>query len=303
MANLALALDEIIQQDKKKGIGGRGGGGIRRPRAAGLEAAGGVKTSARTRFPQRGFVSGEVPAGRWKHDKFFETYGGGKKGGGMAARKQLGMVGRRTSGTMLGGGKSSGGIAARLARKAIGGGQSGLVKLQISNLPETVLTSDLEELFQEYNCYGVTVHYDESGAHLGTGDLFTDQQSANQILREFKDIAVDGQEICFCIVSESGSAAAAGMIGGGGRSKPTIRDRLRRIGGGSNPIGKRRTLLKKRLSGGSGRVGAARAGAAGRKARMNAGRGGTTSSASTAAGKAKTAEELDMELDAYMQKK
>lgn len=58
MANLALALDEIIQQDKKKGIGGRGGGGIRRPRAAGLEAAGGVKTSARTRFPQRGFVSG-----------------------------------------------------------------------------------------------------------------------------------------------------------------------------------------------------------------------------------------------------
>ena len=302
MANLALALDEIIQQDKKKGFGR--GGGIRRPRADGLEAAG-VKTSARTRFPQRGFVSGEVPAGRWKHDKFFETYGGGKKGGGMAARKQLGLIGRRTSGTILGGGgKSSGGIAARLARKAIGGGQSGLVKLQISNLPETVVTSDLEELFQEYNCYGVTVHYDESGAHLGTGDLFTDQQSANQILREFKDIAVDGQEICFCIVSESGKAAAAGIIGGGGRTKPTIRDRLRRIGGGSNPIGKRRTLVKKRLSGGSGRVGAARAGAAGRKARMNAGRGGTTSTGSTSAGgKAKTAEELDMELDAYMQKK
>lgn len=62
MANLALALDEIIQQDKK--VGGsprqRGGGG-RRARAAigGGFAENGMSTS-RSRFPQRGFVSGVI---------------------------------------------------------------------------------------------------------------------------------------------------------------------------------------------------------------------------------------------------
>ena len=49
-----------------------------------------------------------------------------------------------------------------------------------------------KELFQEYNCYGVTVHYDEMGNHLGTADLFTDQKTAAEIIREFKDIAIDG---------------------------------------------------------------------------------------------------------------
>lgn len=82
----------------------------------------------------------EVPAGRWKHDKFYETYGGAKGGAG---KRQLGALGKRASATSLGG-KSSGGIAARLARKAVAGGQKGMVKLQISNLPESVVTTDLE---------------------------------------------------------------------------------------------------------------------------------------------------------------
>ena len=64
MANLALALDEIIREGKK--TGGRGSPRVRGGRRlGGRKAAGGMamdavepRTSARTRFPQRGFVSG-----------------------------------------------------------------------------------------------------------------------------------------------------------------------------------------------------------------------------------------------------
>ena len=298
MANLALALDEIISKTKNMGSPRRVGGGGRRGTGGRIGGGGGraaavedePRTSARTRFPQRGFVSGEVPAGRWKHDKFFEAYGGAKPG----ARKQLAVIGKRGSASSLGG-KATGGIAARLARKAVGGGQSGMVKLQISNLPESVLTSDLEELFQDYNSYGVTVHYDEAHNHLGTADLFTDQRSAKQILQEFKNIAIDGREIKFCIVAESGAAAAGALADTG---KLSIHDRLHRVSG--NPIQRRRAMVVKKRTG-TPKVSAAKAGAAGRKV----GRIGKPSGAGTsaAAAKVKTAEELDMELEAYMHKK
>lgn len=53
-ANLAMALDEIIKQ----GMNPRSAG---TKRAAGNARRGGIgSTSARTRFPQRGFVSGVV---------------------------------------------------------------------------------------------------------------------------------------------------------------------------------------------------------------------------------------------------
>ena len=294
MANLAMALDEIISKTKKMGSPRQVGGGGRR--SAGRRIGGGgrgaaaaveePRTSARARFPQRGFVSGEVPAGRWKHDKFFETEGGAKSG----ARKPA-VLGKRGSASSLGVGKATGGgIAARLARKAAGGGQTGIVKLQISNLPKSVLTSDLEELFQDFNCNGVTVHYDEAHNHLGTADLFTDQQSAKQILQEFKNIAIDGREIKFCIVAESG--AAVGALADSGK-KRSIHDRLHRVSG--NPIQKRRRamVVKKRVSGGAPKVGAAKAGKAGRKGRAgkpSASAGAGTSTA--AASKVKSAQEL-----------
>jgi hypothetical protein len=64
MANLAMALDEIISKTKKMGSPRQVGGGGRR--SAGRKIGGGgrgaaveePRTSARARFPQRGFVSG-----------------------------------------------------------------------------------------------------------------------------------------------------------------------------------------------------------------------------------------------------
>ncbi|CAK5073957.1 unnamed protein product [Meloidogyne enterolobii] len=121
------------------------------------------------------------------------------------------------------------------------------------------------------------------GNHLGTADLFTDQKTAAEIIREFKDIAIDGQEIKFCIVSESGASATAASLAGG---KPSIRDRLRRVSGNSI----RRKGVKKVI--------VVRAGAAGRKARL-----GKKLAESATKLRTKTAEELDMELESYMQKK
>lgn len=289
-SNLSLALEDIIKGTKKAGINSGKGRRVRGSRTTSVtpkSTDAGPRTSVRSRFPQRGFVSGDVPAGKWKHDKFFETYGGGKK------RPSAGVFGRGLSGVSSAGGKSSSGIAARLARKAANTKQSGMVKMQISNLLSTVVTSDLEELFQDYNVYGVVVHYDEAGTHLGTADIFTDQQTASQILREFKGIAIDNREIKFCIVTESGTAAANGL-----GERVNILDRLHHVA--SNPIKRRSLQMKKRVSGGGIRkkVGAARAGAAGRKAASSA-----KAVSTLAAAKNKTAEELDMELDAYMQKK
>uniref|UniRef100_A0A183CCA6 FoP_duplication domain-containing protein n=1 Tax=Globodera pallida TaxID=36090 RepID=A0A183CCA6_GLOPA len=266
-ANLAMALDEIIKNQGKgsRAVGVKRGGG----RLVGATA------SARPRFPQRGFVSG-VPAGQWKHDKFAEIYGGGKK---RASGSSLGVFKSIKSGL-------GGSIGARIARKATGRDSGGMVKLQMSNLPESVVTLDLEELFQDFNVFGVAVHYDEMGSHLGTADLFTDQQSASNILREFKDIAIDGQEIKFCLVTEGTDSVGA--------KRANIRDRLQRISGGANPI-RKKSLVRKRISGGSIK----------KLARVGGGRrrvvGGGVSAGKVEA-KAKTAEELDKELEAYMKK-
>lgn len=290
-SNLSLALEDIIKGTKKTGLAGNLGKGRRAKTLAAAKSSDvGPRTSVRSRFPQRGFVSGDVPAGKWKHDKFFETYGGGSK-----KRQNVGILGRGLGGISSAGGKSTGGIAARLARKAAGIKQSGMVKMQISNLPSTVVTSDLEELFQDYNVYGIVVHYDEAGTHLGTADIFTDQQTASEILKEFKGIAIDGREIKFCIVTET-KPANSGL-----GARVNILDRLHQVT--SNPIKRRRSLqIKKRVSGGGIRkIGTARVGAAGRtrKAAASSAKAGSSS----AAAKNKTAEELDMELDAYMHKK
>ena len=55
MANLALALDEIISQGKNTK---RGAGRITRAGAIGAAFGEEPLTSARTRFPRKGFVSG-----------------------------------------------------------------------------------------------------------------------------------------------------------------------------------------------------------------------------------------------------
>jgi len=57
-ANLALALDEIISQSKPTKRSGVRAGRVTRAGAVQAAIGEGPRTSARTRFPQRGFVSG-----------------------------------------------------------------------------------------------------------------------------------------------------------------------------------------------------------------------------------------------------
>jgi len=212
MASLSLALDEIISNQRQK----RGGGGSgtkrvgrmssNRPAGFGRRVGGGG--SGRYMF------SDDVPSGKWKHDKFSEIYNGGRKFGG------------------------GGGGGGRFNRRRSTNDE--IVKLNISNLPESVVTADLEELFQDFGIHGVVVHYDETGAHVGTADLFVDSRSANAIIREFSNIAIDGQEMKIAIVDESGG-------------KVTIRDRIQRIA--RNPIRNRKPNLRRSVSARSGNRG------------------------------------------------
>jgi hypothetical protein len=60
--------------------------------------------------------------------------------------------------------------------------------MQLNNL-------NLQDLFQDFKPYGVGVHYNEYGQHMGTADLFVDTRSAQNILQEFAKIAIDGSFI------------------------------------------------------------------------------------------------------------
>jgi len=231
-------------------IGGRRSGGVRNIGGSRrIGASGGRKPLAR-----------DIDSGKWKHDKFADLYSGKRRGG----------VGTST-------------------RIGSGGGGKDIVKVNISNLPDTVVTADLAELFQDFTVYGVSVHYDELGQHLGTADLFVNNRSAKDILREYARIAIDGQELKFAIVDESGR-----MTGG----RAPIQDRIRRVT--RNPIRKE----QRRSSGAGGGVG-------GRRTRSTDRRrsGGPIKSGGGGAGgrgkgnsdkKVMSVDELDKQLEAYM---
>jgi len=246
-------LEEIISTQKQKGRGGNrkgfaGGNTSRRSGGGG----GGFSRGGRN-FGREKYFSDDTPSGKWKHDKFAELQsgGGGKK-------------------------RSVGASGATGIRRPRGAASSEIVKLNISNLPDTVLTADLEELFQDFGVYGVAVHYDEAGQHLGTADLFVDLLSAKDIIREYANIAIDGQEINIAIVDESGLL------------KPRIQDRIRRVA--NNPIRGRRAQIQRRGSPPK-RIG-------GRRSAGGAAR--TAKGAGAGKPKLKTPEELDKELEAYM---
>lgn len=220
-------------------VGGRGRG-LRGARMGRRSGGGG---------PGRFTFSTDVPSGKWKHDKFSEVYGS-------------------DDGDSFTEGRSFGGGGGGFSRRRSAGNRSSIVKLNISNLPDSVITADLEELFQDFDVYGVTVHYDETGAHLGTADLFVGEPSSIDILKEFRGIAIDGKEMKFALIDESAA-------------KVNIRSRLQLVR--SNPIRRRKVGLRR--SGGVGRRTGGASGGSGR--------------AATNVSKLST-EDLDKELDAYM---
>ncbi|GBN57604.1 THO complex subunit 4 [Araneus ventricosus] len=148
-----------------------------------------------------------------------------------------------------------------------GGLSTGLTKLLVSNLDYGVSDGDIKELFAEFGpLRKAAVHYDRSGRSLGTADVIFERRSdAVKAMKQYNGVPLDGRPMNIQITSSTLPSVSRGRIGslGGG-------------GGGGN-----RSFNRGRLSGNS---------------RGRGGRGGASQR------KVPTAEELDAELDAYVNK-
>ncbi|XP_064086887.1 THO complex subunit 4-like isoform X2 [Macrobrachium nipponense] len=131
------------------------------------------------------------------------------------------------------------------------------------------------ELFAEFgNMRNAAVHYDRSGRSLGTAHVSFDRNAdALKALRQYNGIHLDGRPMKISIEGGTGGGIRNGV------------GPVKRLGQGPRPVGNK---------GGRGRIGRGGRGAS----RGGRGRGG----AGGRGGKAKvpTAEELDAELDAYV---
>lgn len=138
------------------------------------------------------------------------------------------------------------------------------VRINISNLAPSVVSSDLEELFANYRIEAATVNYNESGISVGTGDIYLRKSDAENVINDFKGVALDGQVMRMVLVDGSDSL--------GSRIRVTPVQRGFRNGG------------DRRFNGGTGKGGSyGRRSRSDRRAKM-------------------TAAELDAELEAYMSK-
>jgi THO complex subunit 4 len=144
---------------------------------------------------------------------------------------------------------------------------TGLTKLLVSNLDYGVSDSDIKELFAEFGpLRKAAVHYDRSGRSLGTADvIFERRLDAVKAMKQYNGVPLDGRPMNIQITSSTVPNSNRGSSSGGGGG-----------GGGSSQRGFNR----------SRQVGSNR----GRQ-----GRGGAQK-------KVPTAEELDAELDAYVNK-
>ncbi|XP_064086500.1 THO complex subunit 4-like [Macrobrachium nipponense] len=155
------------------------------------------------------------------------------------------------------------------------GPKSGPVKLVLSNLDFGVSDTDIHELFSEFGpLRSAAIHYDRSGRSLGTGHVTFDRNSdAVRAQRKYNGVRLDGRTMKITV--------EGGAEGGAKRSDVGPVKRLgqgpRSFGGGS------------RLSGGN---------AGNRNTR--GGRGRRRGTGGREKTKVPTAEELDAELDAYV---
>jgi len=163
--------------------------------------------------------------------------------------------------------------------------RSGPAKLLIANLDFGVSDSDIHELFAEFGTMrNAAVHYDRSGRSLGTAHVSFERQSdALKALRQYNGVHLDGRPMKITV---------EGNLGGGGMRNGV--PPVKRLSQGPRPLGGgNRGGSRGRSSGGRGGRGTPRGGGGGRgRGGAAGGRGGKT--------KVPTAEELDAELDAYV---
>ncbi|XP_064086886.1 THO complex subunit 4-like isoform X1 [Macrobrachium nipponense] len=202
---------------------------------------------------------------------------GGGRGGGRGGARGGRVRGRGGSRPVQRGGRAAGGRGGNrmfnAPRRPVV--RSGPTKLLIANLDFGVSDSDIHELFAEFgNMRNAAVHYDRSGRSLGTAHVSFDRNAdALKALRQYNGIHLDGRPMKISIEGGTGGGIRNGV------------GPVKRLGQGPRPVGNK---------GGRGRIGRGGRGAS----RGGRGRGG----AGGRGGKAKvpTAEELDAELDAYV---
>ncbi|ULT95685.1 hypothetical protein L3Y34_004403 [Caenorhabditis briggsae] len=170
------------------------------------------------------------------------------------------------------------------------GNDSKIIRVNISNLATTVISSDLEELFGDYKLHSVSVNFNEHGESLGTGDISLAKRDADRLVQKYSGVALDGKMMKFAVIDSSN---IAGRVDFGNRSRSSQGSSGRGFQSGPRRFNRKpEDFLRDGVHEGD-----TKRGGSGRGGFRKGGRGDRDSKPK------KTEAELDAELEAYMAKR
>jgi len=278
VSNVDMSLDQFIKTNKIRpnrggGRGARGAGGRGKQ-----QGRGGNRQGTRGR-------GGQIQRGRGGGRGNFVNRGGQQKRGGFKPR-----------------------AAANVARN-FGGARgapqltTGPAKIQLTNLDFGVSDSDIKELFAEFGSLKMAaIHYNAQGKSMGTATLvYARRADAIKAIKQYNGVALDGRTMSLRLEGASLGAGPTGF----NKTSP-----VKRLGRGAAGVRGARGANRGGARGKFQARGGAKAGRGAAKGARGAkaGRGGARGAKAGRGGKQqkptpKTAEELDAELDAYLQTK